>query len=184
MKATREPLGLSRGTVRVMAYDPRWPALFQAEAARLAGTAARSGLVPLAFEHIGSTAIPGLAAKPILDFMAGHALGADPQPYVAVLVAAGYEPRGEQGVPGRQLLVLGLETARTHHLDLVTTDGAYWREHLAFRDRLRAEPDLSAAYAALKHELAARHAADRGAYTAGKVAFIASVLRGVEPAAG
>jgi GrpB-like predicted nucleotidyltransferase (UPF0157 family) len=69
--------------------------------------------------------------------------------------------------------VLGPEAVRTHHLNLGTIDGPFWREHIAFRERPRDEPDLSLAYAALKRELAAQHAADRGAYTAGKVAFIA-----------
>jgi GrpB-like predicted nucleotidyltransferase (UPF0157 family) len=183
MEDTRAPLGLSRDTVSVVAYDARWPALFQAEAARLAAAAARGGLPPLVFEHIGSTAVPALAAKPILDVMAGHAPGADAQPYLAVLVAVGYELRGEQGIPDRQLLVLGPETDRTHHLNLVTIDGAFWRDHLAFRERLRAEPDLLVAYAALKRELAARHAGDRAAYTAGKITFIASALRHAERAA-
>jgi GrpB-like predicted nucleotidyltransferase (UPF0157 family) len=184
VKHTYEPLGLPRGTVSVVAYDARWPALFQAEADRLAAAAARGRLAPLVFEHIGSTAVPGLAAKPILDFMAGHALGADPQPYVAVLVAAGYELRGERGIPERQLLVLGPEAVRTHHLNLVAIDGAFWRQHLAFRECLRAQPDLSVVYAGLKRELAARHAADRGAYTAGKISFIVSVLRDAGWAAG
>jgi GrpB-like predicted nucleotidyltransferase (UPF0157 family) len=76
MKDTRTPLGLPRGIVSVVAYDARWPELFQAEAARLAAEAARGGLAPLAFEHIGST--PGLAANPILDLMAGLAPSADP----------------------------------------------------------------------------------------------------------
>jgi hypothetical protein len=83
---------------------------------------------------------------------------------VDIFVAASYELRGEQGIPERQLLVLGPGTLRTHHLNLVTTNGPFWREHLVFRERLRAEPDLSVAYAALKRELAAQHGADRRGY--------------------
>ena len=171
------PLGLPRGTVRVVAPDLRWPGLFRAEADRLAAAVARAGLAPLALEHVGSTAVPGLAAKPILDLMAGSPPGADWQPYLEVAVALGYGPRGPQGVAGRELLVRGPEAARTHHLNLTEAGGTFWCEHLAFRDRLRADPALAAAYAALKRDLAARHASDRGAYTTGKAAFVIAVLR-------
>jgi GrpB-like predicted nucleotidyltransferase (UPF0157 family) len=171
------PLGLPRGVVRVVAADPRWPESFRAEADRLAAAIARAGLAPLAFEHIGSTAVPRLSAKPILDLMAGYPLSTNWPFYMDVCVAAGYEHRGPQGVAGRELLVLGTEEARTHHLSLVQAGGTLWNEYLAFRDRLRAEPELASAYAALKLDLAARHAGDRGAYTAGKAAFIAQVLR-------
>lgn len=177
------PLGLQRGTVRVVAADPGWPALFRVESDRLSAAVDHAGLPPLAFEHVGSTAVPGLDAKPILDLMAGCQPDTDWQPYIDVLVAAGYERRGPQGVSGRELLVLGPEEARRHHLNLVEAGGKLWRESLLFRDRIRAEPALKAAYAALKRELASRHAVDRGAYAAGKAAFIAGVLR-QSPAAG
>lgn len=170
-------LGLSRGTVQLVAADARWPHLFCEEAARLEVVVRSSGLEPLAFEHVGSTAVPGLVAKPILDFMAGHPPMEDPRPYVEALAAAGYEPRGPQGAPDRELLVLGPESRRTHHLNLVERDSAFWRDHIAFRDMLRAEPRLAAAYQALKLALSERHPLDRGAYTAGKAAFVLDTLR-------
>jgi GrpB-like predicted nucleotidyltransferase (UPF0157 family) len=109
--------------------------------------------------------------------MAGYSPGASWHPYVEVLLGLGYEPRGSRGVAGRELLVRGPEAERTHHLNLTEVGGAFWHEHLAFRDRLRADPTLAAAYAALKLGLAARHAGDRESYTAGKAAFIACVLQ-------
>ena len=170
-------LGLERGMVRLVAADPRWPLLYAAEAGRLASAVQDAGLPPLVLEHIGSTAVPGLVAKPIIDLMAGYASEDDAgRRYLEAIVAAGYEPRGPQGVPGRELLVRGPRAARTHHLNLVSVGGRFWREHIYFRDRLRAEPELASAYAALKRELAARHAHDRGAYTEGKARFVASVL--------
>ena len=178
MSVESKSLGLRRGTVRLVASDPRWPDLFSAEAGRIAPAVQRAGLARLQLEHVGSTAIPGLAAKPILDMMAGSAPGAAWQPYVDVFQALGYEPRGPQGVAERELLVLGPDRARTHHLSLVVAGGVFWRDHLAFRDRLRAEPALAAAYAALKRGLARRHAGNREAYTAGKLAFVGEVLRG------
>jgi len=169
------PLGLPRGTVRLAASDPRWPGLFASEARRLAEAVHQAGLAPLQLEHVGSTAVPGLVAKPILDMLAGTSSGAAWQPYIAIFVALGYEPRGPQGVAERELLVLGAETARTHHLNLVVAGGRFWRDHIVFRDRLRGDPALAGAYAALKRDLALRHADNREAYTAGKRAFVDDV---------
>jgi GrpB-like predicted nucleotidyltransferase (UPF0157 family) len=170
-------IGLRRGTVSVVPSDPRWSTAFQAEAERVAGILSAVGLRPVQLEHVGSTAVPGLIAKPIIDFMVGYESGDSPEPHAAALVAAGYELRGPQGVPDRLLLVLGPEANRTHHLNLVEAGGGFWREHLLFRDRLRAEPALAAEYSKLKQELAARHPTDRGAYTIGKVDFVRAVIR-------
>ena len=178
MTGGASPVGLPRGIVRLAASDPSWPDLFRAEANRLAAGIATAGLAPLRFEHIGSTAVPGLVAKPIIDLVAGYASGADPERYVATLQGAGYEHRGPQGIPGRELFVLGPDARRTHHLNLVPLDGWFWRDHLAFRDRLRQEPDVRAAYAALKRELAASYASDRPGYTAGKAVFIDQITKG------
>jgi len=173
-----DSIGLRRGTVRLVESDPTWPEAFNAEAERLSALIRGAALPMIAFEHIGSTAVPGLVAKPIIDLMAGHALGIDSQRYFALLVEAGYEHRGPQGVPERELFVLGPESRRTHHLNLVVAGGAFWREHLMFRDRLRAEPEVRAAYAVLKERLAISHAAERGAYTLGKASFVERVTAG------
>lgn len=168
------PLGLASGTVRLVPADPAWAGLFAAERERL--LAAVNGL-PLVVEHVGSTAVPGLAAKPILDLMGGCPAGGDLAPYVAALEVAGYRHRGEYGIPGRQYFVRDdAGGRRTHHLHLVEQGGAFWRAHLAFRDALRRSPDRAAAYAALKRALAARHPDDRAAYTDGKAAFVAETL--------
>jgi len=177
---TNEPsfIGLRRGTVQLHAYDPAWAEVFRAEAAWLAQQIADAELPPLLFEHVGSTAVPELEAKPIIDLMAGHQPGIEPRTYFRTLQAAGYESRGPQGVPERELFVRGPEHHRTHHLNLVTADGAFWRDHVIFRDRLRAEPAVRAAYATLKRRLAAAYPDDRGAYTAGKAAFVLYIIRG------
>ena len=169
-------IGLPRGIVRLLQSDPAWPRAFRAESARLESAIAAAGLPPLAFEHIGSTAVPELDAKPIIDLLAGHARDADPRSWFAILIAIGYEHRGPQGVPERELFVLGPESRRTHHLNLVAVDGQFWRDHLVFRDRLRSDAELREEYAALKRSLAATHPGDRPAYTAGKAAFIAQVM--------
>jgi GrpB-like predicted nucleotidyltransferase (UPF0157 family) len=165
-------LGLRSGTVRVVAYDPVWPAQFAAEARRIHRLLGPD--LPLALEHMGSTAVPGLVAKPIVDLLGGYPPGVRVEPYVAALVGAGYVHRGERGIPGREFFRRG--EPRAYHLHLAVQHGPFWREHLAFRDALRARPPVREAYAALKLELARRHPHDREAYTDGKTAFVRRVL--------
>lgn len=173
-EGTPSPLGLESGIVRVVPYDPRWPELFAAESARLRSAFAAAG-VPVAFHHVGSTSIPGLAAKPILDILGvypGDAPGIDR--YVAILERMGYAHRGEQGIPGREFFRRG--NPRAYHLHLARDGSTPAREHLVFRDRLRAEPALRDEYARLKGELASRFPADRESYIEGKGPFVRRVL--------
>lgn len=171
-------IGLARGVVQLHVSDPAWADAFRAEAEWLARHVAEAQLPPLLFEHIGSTAVPGLAAKPIIDLIAGHQPEIEPRTYFLAFQAAGYEARGPRGVPQREFFVRGPEHHRTHHLNLVPFDGAFWRDHLKFRDRLRNEPAVRAAYAKLKQQLAAAHPNDRGAYTDGKASFVLLIVRG------
>ena len=177
---TNEPssIGLRRGVVELHPPNPAWPDAFRAEAERLARHVADAELPPLSFEHIGSTAVPGLDAKPIIDLIVGHQPGIDPRVYFLTLQAAGYEHRGPQGVPEREFFVRGPESHRTHHLNLVPIEGVFWREHLLFRDRLRNEPAVRSAYGTLKRQLAATHPDDRGAYTDGKAHFVSYIVEG------
>ena len=168
-------LGLRSGVVRLAPPDPAWPAAFADERRRLLTAAAP---LPLAIEHVGSTAVPGLPAKPILDLLGGRPGDGDHAPYVVAFVRAGYAYRGESGIPGRHYFVRDDGAGRrTHHLHLVEADGPLWRAHLAFRDHLRGHPACAAEYARLKQALAARHPTDREAYTEGKAAFVAETLR-------
>lgn len=168
-------LGLHSGLVRLAPPDPAWAEAFANERARLL---AAVGPLPVAIEHIGSTAIPGIPAKPILDLLAGRGPDRDVTAYVAAFKSAGYAHRGEHGIPGRDYFVRNDAAGRrTHHLHLVEKGGTLWRSHLAFRDLLRARPERAAEYAALKQSLAERYPADREAYTEGKAAFVAAMLR-------
>jgi GrpB-like predicted nucleotidyltransferase (UPF0157 family)/hypothetical membrane protein len=169
-------LGVERGTVRLAAAHADWARDYDVEVERLSARLAHAQLPPLVFEHIGSTAVPGLIAKPIIDFMAGYGADTDPRAYFEVLREAGYEHRGPQGVPRRELFVLGPPSLRTHHLNLVRAHDSFWRDHIVFRDRLRSEPDVAAEYAQLKQRLASRHSTDRAQYTAAKAAFVQEVL--------
>ena len=158
--------------VRLVPYDAVWPAMFEAEAARL--EAACAGL-PIRLEHIGSTAIPGLSAKPVIDILAGRPPQSTPREYVGAIRQLGYEHKGAHGVPGRDYFRRG--SPRSHHVHLVSWSSTVWKEHLLFRDWLRANPSVARDYEAVKRELALAYANDRRAYTDAKGPFIRSVIR-------
>lgn len=141
-----------------MDWDPAWPARAAEEAA-----AVGEALGAVEVEHIGSTAVPGLAAKPVLDLLAGlHPLEAGAAA-VDAMKALGYEYLGEYGLPGRLFFRKGPEL-RTHHVHAVELGGTEWRRHLAFRDYLRAHPEEAVRYAEAKRALAASVAGDWDAY--------------------
>jgi GrpB-like predicted nucleotidyltransferase (UPF0157 family) len=170
---TSDALGLESGTVRVVPYDARWAELYEAEVSRLEAHLAHHG-VSLAFEHVGSTAVTGLAAKPVLDILAGRNAQQDRVAVIRSLESAGYVYRGEQGIPDRDFFRRG--TPRQYHVHLAEIGSNFWKDHLAFRNYLRANPRVADAYAALKRDLAARHPNDREAYIDGKTAFVKDVL--------
>ena len=168
----------SHDPVRLADPDPAWAARAAAACDRLRVV---GGEALVAVEHIGSTAVPGLIAKPILDLLAGvRDLDAIPD-LSARLVADGWEAFGEHGIPGRFFFQRRAAGVTTAHLHLVLHGGDHWRAHRAFRDALRRDADLAAAYAGLKRDLAARFTDDRGttdreAYTRGKNEFVRRVL--------
>lgn len=164
---------LGQAPVVVVPYDERWPARFAAEHARLEPVLA-PWLVAEP-EHIGSTAIPGLAAKPIIDIMAPVASLEASRAALPELAALdyGYFPYRADVM---HWLCKPSDAYRTHHLHLVPYRSGLWNERIAFRDHLRAHPEVAAAYAALKHRLAADFRFDREAYTDGKSSFVLDVL--------
>ena len=113
-----DALGLESGVVRIVEYSSEWPSLFAAERQRIRD---RCGPLALKLEHIGGTSIPGMSAKPILDIAAGHPRGTPTQDYVAAFERAGYQHRGERGVPGRQFFSRGQPKA--YHVHLVRKTG-------------------------------------------------------------
>jgi GrpB-like predicted nucleotidyltransferase (UPF0157 family) len=145
--------------------------MFAQEEARL--RAALGGTVA-AVEHVGSTAICGISAKPVIDIAAAVLEIADAARWVAPLEGLGYEYRGEHGLPGRHYFTRG--EPRTHHLHVVELGGKFWRDHLLFRDHLRRHPHVAKEYEDLKKRLAGEYPENRGAYTDGKAAFIRGVL--------
>ena len=147
--------------------------MFEAEAERI--ERACEGL-PIRLEHIGSTAVPGMSAKPVIDILAGRPPQSRPAPYIAAIRQLGYEHKGAFGVPGREYFRRG--SPRSHHVHLVSWSSAVWEEHLLFRDLLRADPGVARDYEAMKRDLAIAYANDRRAYTDGKGPFIRAAIRG------
>ncbi|HLB24647.1 MAG TPA: GrpB family protein [Dehalococcoidia bacterium] len=143
-------------------YDPSWPARFEAERDLIYATGGRDAFTRI--EHMGSTAVPGLAAKPIIDMMPGLRSLDDARALIPKLESIGYAyvPEFEQdtalgpGMPFRRYLRKDREGARAFHVHMVEHGSDFWREHLLFRDYLRAFPAEADAYAALKRELAAQ----------------------------
>jgi GrpB-like predicted nucleotidyltransferase (UPF0157 family) len=162
--------------VIIVPYDPAWPDLFLAEQTRIQ---AAIGPHIRQIEHMGSTAVPGLAAKPIIDIMIGLAVLADAPACIAPLEALGYTyvPEYEADMPDRRYFSKGRGTpgGATHHIHMVELGGTFWNRHLLFRDYLRAHPADAAAYGDLKRRLAAAHRSDRAAYTDAKTAFITGI---------
>jgi GrpB-like predicted nucleotidyltransferase (UPF0157 family) len=154
-------------------YDPAWPGLYAAEIARLEPILRLHG-VALRFEHTGSTAVPGLAAKPVLDILAGCHHGEERVAAIAALQAGGYVHRGEQGISGRDFFRRG--DPRQYHIHLAAIGSSFWRDHRTFRDFLRAHPAAAEAYGKLKRDLAARFPLDRESYIEGKTAFVEGIL--------
>jgi GrpB-like predicted nucleotidyltransferase (UPF0157 family) len=165
-------LGLERGIVRLVPHVEQWHDLFAGEEARLR---AAIGEYVLAIEHVGSTAICGLVAKPIIDIAVAVQDIAVAKKCVRPLERIGYEYRGENGIVGRHFF--GKGEPRTYHLHMVELRSELWRNHLLFRDYLRAHGDMVEKYEQVKKELAHKHRENREAYTEGKAAFIEGVLK-------
>jgi GrpB-like predicted nucleotidyltransferase (UPF0157 family) len=162
--------------VELVAYDPAWPELYAAEIARVLAVLP-AGLV-VAATHFGSTAIPGMIAKPVIDMLlAVRALAEARAAAVGPLEGLGYAYWADNPKPDRLFFVRGLPPAprRTHHVHMCLPDGQMWRR-LAFADALRADPAEAARYAALKRQLATRFREDREAYSEAKTGYVDAVL--------
>jgi GrpB-like predicted nucleotidyltransferase (UPF0157 family) len=160
--------------ITIADYDPDWPARFDAEKVRLLS---QIGRWSRGIEHIGSTAVPGLAAKPVIDIMPGVLSMADAESCIEGMRRLGYEyvPEFEDALPDRRYFRKGRPEQRWH-VHIVEIDGEFWKRHIAFRDYLRESPETSAEYAALKRHLAEQYPRDSLAYTDAKSEFI----RGIE----
>jgi GrpB-like predicted nucleotidyltransferase (UPF0157 family) len=177
-----EPPAWAFEAVHLSAYDPGWPVQAEAYAAELRPVLAPWLLSPI--EHVGSTSVPGLAAKPVIDLMALVSdLDATVESVAPMVGEAGwrYVPPELDGRPFRRFLakVTPDDRHRLAHLHLMAPGAARWDQQLRFRDALRARPALRDEYAAVKSRLAQAHTEDRERYTDEKAAFVVKVLRGL-----
>ncbi|KZM68548.1 hypothetical protein AWN90_11845 [Nocardia terpenica] len=167
-------LGLVKGSVRVLESQPGWPKVFEQLASALRPAL---GDLAIAVEHVGSTSVPGLPAKPIVDIAIGLAADTQLVDVIAALAPLGYEFRGDKHQDGGWLFVFSTRPLyRVAHVHAVRYGDRQWRAYLRFRDRLRADPAAHRAYARLKRQLAAQHADNRQAYTSAKNSLIAELL--------
>jgi GrpB-like predicted nucleotidyltransferase (UPF0157 family)/8-oxo-dGTP pyrophosphatase MutT (NUDIX family) len=164
---------VTRLPVEIVDYDPEWPRLFAGLRERLL-PALRD--LPVEIEHVGSTAVPGLAAKPIIDIDVVVPQSGDVPRVIERLARIGYEHEGDLGVAGREAFrqPTGLPE---HHLYAVVRGNAAHRRHIQLCDYLRSHPAVAARYGELKGRLAKRHGAAREGYTEAKSKFIDEVLR-------
>lgn len=158
--------------IEVVEYSPDWPIAFERVAAVLHG--ALAGIPVVSIEHVGSTAVPGLAAKPILDIDVIVAPEHVPA-VISALATVGYEHRGDLGVTGREALT-SPDSTPPRHVYICVDGTLHVRNHLAVRRVLRERPDLRDRYAAVKRQLAGIDDMDMGRYLAGKSAILQEVL--------
>ena len=158
--------------VEIHAYEPTWAARFEEERRLLEPIL--SPLLVGGIHHVGSTAVPGLAAKPVVDIMAGVRSLEDARSVFPQLAASSYcyfDHRREM-----HWFCKPSPSVRTYHLILVEPGGPWWQARLLFRDYLRAHADAAAEYESLKLESARRHSGDREAYTDAKAAFVEAIV--------
>ena len=171
--------------ITLVDYDPAWPARFAEEVERIQ---AALGDSVVAIEHFGSTAVPGLSAKPVIDLLvAVRSLPEARTRAVSALEALGYAYWRDDPAPDRLFFVKGLPPngPRTHHVHVVDLSVSHdprlgeftFADRLLFRDYLRAHPDEAVRYAELKRELARQFSEDREAYTSGKTEYVYSIMQ-------
>lgn len=165
--AQYEPLD----NVVIVEYDPHWPEAYREEAERIAEVLEHDFVD---IQHVGSSAVPGLAAKPVIDVMVAVEHFKSIEEYSRRLAPLGYQHMTHPAEAVRIFFRKGLP--RTHHLHIVEYGTREYRRHLLFRDYLRRHPEAAQAYEQLKRELADRFATDRPTYTESKTDFIRSVV--------
>jgi GrpB-like predicted nucleotidyltransferase (UPF0157 family) len=161
--------------IEIVEYNPDWADMYEQEAASIRKAL---GSLILEIEHIGSTAVPGLAAKPVIDIMVGLRCLSNGKNTIKPLEELGYVYWRDNPNPQKMFFVKGMPPygeKRTHHVHVVEIDGEFWQRRL-FRDYLRIHPEEVRRYEALKRDLAARFRNDREAYTQGKSDFVGEVM--------
>ncbi len=178
---TWHSLGTPGEHIEVVEYRAEWPHVFEREAAAILA-ACRPYITEV--HHIGSTSVPGLAAKPILDVLPVAAGPAEALEAVPRMKALGYRYRGENGIAGRFYFDRVVDGRTVMHVHMFPAGHLEVRRHLLFRDHLRDHPAVAREYQRLKRELAVRYRDDRRTYTDSKAAFITGVIDAAQRGAG
>ena len=158
--------------IAVIPYDKSGHELFKLEKERLAEIL---GEQALSIHHIGSTAIPNIKAKPIIDILVEVKKIETIDEFNDRMLQGGYQPRGENGIPGRRFFIKNKGATRTHNVHMFQTGNPEIERHLNFRDYLIAHPEEAQAYSNLKEELAQKFPKDILNYTTGKDEFIKKI---------
>ncbi len=166
---------MSRAPVILEEYDFSWPSKFEEEKAHLMSIIGKWHYGSI--EHVGSTAVPDMVSKPVIDVMFGVKSLAESKPAIEILVEKGYE-YWPYTADIMHWFCKPSDAFRTHHLHLVPFESPLWRERIKFRDLLRSDNVVASQYASLKRELATTYKEDREAYTEKKWPFIQQVLQG------
>jgi GrpB-like predicted nucleotidyltransferase (UPF0157 family) len=165
-------LGLEKGLVRLVEYTPEWKECFELEKTALQ---ASLGSIVLEIQHVGSTSIPGMISKPIVDIAIAVNDFEEAKACIPLIERLGYEYRGELGIPRRHYFTKG--NPRLFHIHINEIESREWQDQLLFRDYLRRNRGLAEEYAELKRQLALQYPHDRGAYLDGKADFIQRVIQ-------
>ncbi|WP_413453195.1 GrpB family protein [Erwinia persicina] len=160
-------------TVVIVPYDDKWPEMFETESLLIKTLL---GAVAVSVHHIGSTSVPGLSAKPIIDILVEVTDINELDAYNLAMVSAGYISRGENGIPGRRYFIKG-GGQRSHQVHAFAIGDLQVSRHLIFRDYLRKNRDIAGEYAEIKHSAALLSQNDVHRYSALKADFIAHHLR-------
>jgi len=166
-----------RAPVILEEYDFSWTSKFEEEKSHLMAIAGEWYFGSI--EHVGSTAVPGMVAKPVIDVMFGVKSLEESKPAIEVLVADGYE-YWPYKIEVMHWFCKPSDAFRTHHLHLIPFESPLWKERIQFRDLLRSDANVASQYANLKRELAAAYKEDREAYTEKKWPFIRQALQSAQ----
>lgn len=170
----RKIIGLKRKKVKLFSYNPAWEKLYKKEAELLRSVI---GKYVLDIQHVGSTSIPEVKAKPIIDIAIGVKNLKDGEKCIKPLKQLGYEYKHSAGIKGRHFFAKGSEKNWTHHIHIVKLNGRFWKNYILFRDYLRKHKKAIQEYNELKEKLAKKYKNDRDTYTAQKHSFIQKILK-------
>ncbi len=165
-------IGLKRGLLELVSYDPEWGIFFDNEKNRLRKSI---GHIVLAIEHVGSTSIKNMCSKPIIDIAIGLEKYDDGFKCVEPLRRIGYLYLGERGIPGRHYFRRDSEIVKCH-IHMFEISSTEWESHIMFRDYLRNHEEEAKEYALLKYDLKQKHGDDREKYTEAKTEFINKII--------